>query len=176
MYRYAHNNSAIGGKLTHVIFWHTAHYLGKRQRCSIAKIMKTHYARDPETGYLGLYVPIPGKTRGSENHYFVRNKPPARLGLAASPAYRVQDKQPYLNIDWAKGRSQHKRLETRTRAGRRCEHCGISGVMLYVHHPNRLANKRRDKKGRANVAQSGVEQKTILLCQKCHLSYHHAKS
>ncbi|MBN1139107.1 MAG: group II intron reverse transcriptase domain-containing protein [Anaerolineae bacterium] len=36
-YRYAHNYSVVGRKLSMVIFWHTAHYLGKKHRCSIAK-------------------------------------------------------------------------------------------------------------------------------------------
>jgi hypothetical protein len=171
-YRYAHNSSVVGGKLSMVIYWRTAHYLGKRHRRSIAKTMKTHYARDPKTGCLGLYIHRPDRPQTPQNRYFIWHKMPPRLWLAASPAYQVQDKQPYLDTDWAAGRSHHKKLETRARAGLRCERCGINGVTLYVHHPNRLAKRKRDKKGMANVAQSGLEQETVLLCWDCHLAYH----
>jgi group II intron reverse transcriptase/maturase len=173
-YRYAHNSSVIGGKLSMVIYWRTAHYLGKRHRRSIAKMMKNHYARDPKTGCLGLYIQRPAQPPTPQNRYFIWHKMPPRLWLAAGLAYQVQDKQPYLDTDWAAGRSHHKKLETRARAGLRCERCGINGVTLYVHHPNRLAGRKRDKKGMANVAQSGLEQKTVLLCRDCHSAYHRA--
>lgn len=173
-YRYAHNSPTVGGKLSMVIYWCAAHYLGKRHRSSISKIMRDHYARDSKTGCLGLYVNIPAQPQVPANRYFVWHKAPPHLWLAASPAYQVQDKQPYLNTDWAAGRSQHKKLVTKTRAGLQCENCGVSGVTLYVHHPNRLAKRKRVKKGMANIAQSGMEQETVLLCRNCHSSYHDA--
>ena len=174
-YRYAHNTSVTGGKQSMVIYWRTAHYLGKRHRCSIAKIMKDHYARDPKTGCLGLYVPIPGKPQMPENRYFVWHKTPTRLQLGVSSAYSVDDRQAYIDRGWAKGHSQQQRLETRTKADLQCQHCGTSGVMLYVHHPNRLANAKRVKKGMGHVAQSGIEQEAVLVCRSCHTSYHQAK-
>lgn len=172
-YRYAHNNNVTGGKLSMVIYWRTVHYLGKRHRRSITKIMKNHYARDPKTGCLGLYVQTPGKPVCAENRYFVWHKTPTRLQLGANFAYQVGDGQPYLNTGWATGHSQHQRMETRARAEMRCESCGASGVTLFVHHPNRLASAKRVTKGMGHVAQSGMEQKTVLLCRNCHLSHHH---
>ncbi len=88
----------------------------------------------------------------------------------------VQDIQPYVNRGWAKGRSQQKKLETQANANRQCEHCGASGVALYVYHPNHLAKAKRVKKGSGHVAQSGMEQDTILLCRACHMAYHHHAS
>ena len=41
-----------------------------------------------------------------------------------------------------------------------------------VHHPNRLARAKRVTKGMGHVAQSGLEQKTTLLCHTCHTAYH----
>lgn len=55
----------------------------------------------------------------------------------------------------------------------RCEQCGASGVPLYVHHSNQLANAKRVKKGMAHVARSGSEQSVKLLCRKCHMAHHH---
>ena len=97
-------------------------------------------------------------------------------GIRNPWAYEVQDVQPYLNRGWAKGRSQQKKLETQAKANRCCERCGVSGVTLHVHHPNRLANAKRVSKGQAHVAQSGFEQETILLCHACHMEYHHHAS
>jgi RNA-directed DNA polymerase len=68
-YRYAHNNNVTGGKLSMVIYWRTVHYLGKRHHHSIAKVMKDHYARDPKTSCLGLYVNTPAKPQTPENRY-----------------------------------------------------------------------------------------------------------
>lgn len=172
-YRYAHNINVTGGKLSMVIYWCTAHYLGKRHRCSIAKIMKNHYARDPKTGCVGLYVQNPGKPIRLENRYYVWHKTPSRLSLGISSSYYVNDEQPNLVTSWATGHSRQQRMETRSRAKMCCESCGMSGVTLFVHHPNQLAKAKRVTKGMGHVAQSGMEQKTVLLCRNCHLSYHH---
>jgi hypothetical protein len=134
--------------------------------------MKGHYARDPKTGCKGLYVYRPGKPPINENRCFIWHKTLPRRPLGLAWAGEVQDTQPYVDRGWAQGRSQHKKLETQERAAHKCESCGISGVTLYVHHPNRLANAKRVKKGLANVAQSGMEQETILLCRSCHTAYH----
>jgi len=171
-YRYAHNNNVTGGKLSQVIYWRTVHYLGKRHRRSIAKVMKDHYARDPKTGCKGLFVYRPGKPPTTENRYFIWHKTLPRRQLGSAWNEEVQDTQPYIDRGWAKGRSQHKKAETRERADRKCEHCGTSGVTLYVHHPNRLVKAKRVKKGMGHVAQSGLEQETILLCRACHTAYH----
>lgn len=175
-YRYAHDTNVVGGKLSMIIYWRTVHYLAKRHRRSIAKVMKDHYARDPKTGCLGLYVPVPGKPQNAENRYFIWHKTPTRLQLNATPSYHVDDGQPYLNTNWAAGRSEQKKLETRAKAEMCCEHCGASGGTLYVHHPNRLANAKRVTKGIGHVAQSGVTQETTLLCHECHMYHHHRKT
>jgi group II intron reverse transcriptase/maturase len=116
-YRYAHNNKVVGGKLSMVVFWRTVHYLAKKYRCSIAKVMRKHYDRSPTTGCKALFIYKPGKPPSSKTRYFVWHKTPRRLTLGSSVASTVQDKQAYINTDWAKGRSQHKRLETIALAG-----------------------------------------------------------
>jgi hypothetical protein len=126
----------IGGKLSMVIFWRTAHYLGKKHRRSIAKVMRTHYDRDPKTGCKALFIHKPGKPPSPETRYFIWHKTPQRLSLASATVSIVQDKQAYINTNWAKGRSQHKRLETRAKAADTCQHCGATGEPLFVHHPN----------------------------------------
>lgn len=171
-YRYAHNLNVTGGKLSLVIYWQAVHYLGKRHRRSIAKVMKDHYARDPKTGCLGLYANTPAKPQSPENRYFVWHKTPTRLGFDAHSSHAVQDEQPYIDNGWAKGRSLHKKVETRAKAKQACERCGTTEGRLYVHHPNRLAKATRVTKGMGPVTQSGMQQKTVLLCQNCHVIYH----
>jgi group II intron reverse transcriptase/maturase len=172
-YRYAHNSSVTGGKLSMVVFWRTVHYLGKKHRRSITKMMRNHYGRDPKTGCKALFIYRPGKPPSPKTRYFIWHKTPRRLSLASVAARTVQDKQAYINTNWANGRSQHKRLETRARAADTCQHCGAMGVPLFAHHPNRLSKAKRVKKGAGPVARSGIMQQTKLLCRTCHLAHHH---
>ena len=172
-YRYAHNNNTVGGKLSQVIFWQTVHYLAKKHRCSIAKIMRKHYDRCPTTGCKGLFVYKPGKTPSSETRYFIWHKTPKRLSLATNITTQVEDKQAYINTNWAKGRSRHKQLETRRKANDTCQGCGTTIGPFITHHPNKLFKAKRVKKGFGHVAQSGIEQQTKLLCRTCHMAHHH---
>jgi group II intron reverse transcriptase/maturase len=174
-YRYAHNFSTVGGKLSMVIYWKTAHYLGKRHRRSISKIMRSHYDKDPKTGCKALFIYKPGQATLPENRYFIWHKRPKRLSFC-STLTEIQDNMPAVRQGWATGRSLHKKIETRLEAEMRCEQCGKSGVTLYVHHPNRLVNAKRVNKGAAHVAQSGIEQQTKLLCHDCHNAAHHYAS
>jgi hypothetical protein len=172
-YRYAHNNNTIGGKLSQVIFWRTAHYLAKKHRCSIAKIMRKHYDRCPTTGCKGLFVDKPGQTPSPETRYFIWHKTPKRLSLASKSIAQVNDKQAYININWARGRSQQKRLETRAKADDTCQDCGTTTGPFITHHPNRLFKVKQVKQGSGPVARSGMEQQTKLLCPACHMAHHH---
>jgi hypothetical protein len=175
-YRYAHNNNVIGGKLSMVIYWQTAHYLGKKYRCSIAKVMRKYYGRDSKTGCKALFVYRPGQTPSPKSRYSIWHKTPRRLTFSSSTVRAVQDQQAYIDTGWAKGRSIHKRLETRAAANDTCQSCGAAGVPLFVHHPNRLREAKRVKKGAGHVAASGAEQQTKLLCRSCHTTHHHGDS
>jgi RNA-directed DNA polymerase len=172
-YRYAHDNNVVGGKLSTVIYWRTAHDLGKKHKCSIAKIMRKQYDRSLKTGCKGLYTYKPGKPATPENRYFIWHKTLPRLSLASVTTYSTNDQQAYIDTGWAKGRSRHKRHETQEQAERQCQNCGTFNEELFVHHPKRLINAKRVKKGSAYVAQAGLTQQTKLLCYSCHLAHHH---
>ena len=172
-YRYAHNNNSIGGKLSTVIFWLVVHYLAKKHRCSIAKIMRKQYDRSPTTRCKALFVYRPGATASPKTRYFIWHKTPRRLTFASATVGSVQDRQAYIDTGWAKGHSHYKRLQTREIANNACQSCGAQGVSLFVHHPNRLRKAKRVKKGSGHVATSGMEQQTKLLCRSCHLAHHH---
>jgi Group II intron, maturase-specific domain len=172
-YRYAHNSSRIGGKLSSIIFWRTAHYLSTRHRCSIATTMRQHYARSPRTGWRGLYITKPGQPSTDEHRYFIWHRPPSRLGIGSPSVAVVSDQSAYLNTNWAKGRSEQQKKLTQTRAHNQCESCGRSDERLVVHHPNRLEKAKRVKAGMGHVAASGAAQTTKLLCHECHMRHHH---
>ncbi len=148
----------------------------KRHRWSIAKVMHDAYARSPCAGCKWLFTCVASQPCTPEHGYFIWHKTPPRVPLGSKSAASVQDQQPYVDVQWAKGRSQHQKQEARAKAKLRCEQCGASGVTLYVHHPNRLANAKRVKKGMAHVVQSGGEQSVKLLCRKCHMAHHHFAS
>jgi hypothetical protein len=171
-YRYAHDNNVVASKLALVVFWRTAHYLATKHKCSIAKIVRRQYARDPATGCKALFTYQPGQAASPETRYFLWHKVLPRLPLGTSAAYRVQDRPSYVDQGWAKGRSRHKRLETEAAAQGRCQQCGREDGPLVVHHPNRLHKAKRVKKGYGHVAQSGLAQQTKLLCQTCHQAAH----
>jgi group II intron reverse transcriptase/maturase len=175
-YRYAHNNNAVGGKLSMVVYWRTVHYLAKKHRRSIARIMRKQYGRDLKTGCLALFVHKPGVSPSPKTRYFLWHKTPHRLTFASAGAASVKDRQAYVDLGWVRGHSLHKRLETRAQARLTCACCGATGVTLFVHHPNRLRKAKRVKKGARHVAASGLEQQTVLLCRACHLGYHHGNT
>ncbi len=171
-YRYAHDNYVVASKLALVVFWQTAHYLATKHKCSIAKIVRRQYARDPATGCKALFTYQPGQAGTAETRCFLWHKVLPRLPLGAPSAYQVQDRPSYVDQRWAKGRSHHQRLETWAAAEGRCQQCGREGGRLVVHHPNRLSKAKRVKKGYSHVAQSGLAQQTKLLCQACHMAAH----
>ncbi|HSH80638.1 MAG TPA: group II intron reverse transcriptase/maturase [Herpetosiphonaceae bacterium] len=173
-YRYAHNATNVGGKLSTIVYWRTVHYLAMRRRRSIAAVMRDSYARDPRTGCLALFVATPGKSQTPEHRYFLWHKLLPRLPLNAVPTYQVQDREAYLNLGWARGRSTHKKLATRAEAGNQCARCGADASTHEVHHPHRLSKVKRVKKGWGHVAQSGMDQQTTLLCRRCHMAHHTA--
>jgi group II intron reverse transcriptase/maturase len=172
-YRFAHNSNRVAGRLATVVFWKTAHYLGKRHRQSLRKVMRRHYARDPRTGSKALFVHQPGEKPGDQARYFLWHKRPQRLPVIAYEARMVQDTQPRHNTNWATGHSLARRLEAKAVTGGICQKCGRKDVPLSLHHPNRLRNARRVRKGNGHVARSGSEQQGMLLCRTCHLEYHH---
>ncbi len=174
-YRFAHNSNQVAGRLATVVFWQTAHYLGKRHRQSMRTIMRRHYARDSKTGNKALFVQKPGKT-GDQARYFLWHKRPKRLPVIANEAREVQDALPYHNTNWATGHSLTQRLEAKARAKGVCQGCGRKGVPLFLHHPNRLRKAKRVRKGYGHVAQSGREQQGKLLCRACHLEHHHGQT
>jgi hypothetical protein len=172
-YRYAHNNQVAGGTLSLIISWHTVHDLRARHRCSIAKSMRPHYARDPKDGCLALDIDTPAQPQTPEHRDCIWHKTPPRRSLAARTTGMVNDRMAYITTNGAKGRGEQQKLTTRTKADNRCASCGRTDEPLVAHHPNRLAKAKRVKAGMGHVAHSGIAQRSKLLCHTCHRHHHH---
>lgn len=165
-FRYAHNATQRFGHLTGVVYWLGAHYLGRKHRCSIKKVMRNHYGIDPKSGKRALHT-----SSQSGKCIYLWNKPPQRASLFNS-VVKAKDVQPLPITDWSKGRSYEQRIEVNNRSENRCEHCGEISPTLVVHHPNRLGKLSKLKQGKSNVITSGQQQKVKLLCPECHKQHH----
>ncbi len=165
-FRYANNATQRFNYLTGVVYWLTAHYLGRKHRRSIRKVMRMHYGVDPSSGKKALYV-----TGSRGKRVFIWNKPPQRCSVF-SKVVKARDTQPLPLMSWAEGRSYEQRQALHAAKGQTCQHCGRTRTRLVVHHPNRLGRKAKRKSGPANVIASGQEQHAKLLCLECHLRHH----
>lgn len=165
-YRYANNARSRFEYLTGVVFWLTAHYLGRKHRRSIKKIMRTHYDRDPKTGWKALHT-----TKVEGKYLHIWHKPPQKVSILSPKVYAL-DIRPVIMTSWASGRSYEQRQELKQQYNNRCQDCGKESPKLAVHHPNRLGKRRKLKQGPANIIQSAREQQAKLLCPDCHLKHH----
>jgi len=163
-FRYANNAPTVFGRLTGIVFWMTAHYMGRKFNVSIAKIVRKHYQRDPISGRKALSIVQPNGKR-----LFLWNRYPKRVSIYA-PGGHAEDRQPVIYTVWADGHSRQKRAERLEAVGYKCEACGAENVPLVVHHPKRLKNAG---KGTAAKAASGIEQASKVLCRPCHKTHHH---
>ncbi len=164
-FRYANNAPRRFGYLTGVVYWLTAHYLGRKHRRSIKQMMRTRYGRDPKSGRQALYT-----IRDTGKRLYIWNKPPPWRSLL-SPVVQAKDVQPLPITGWTTGRSYEQREEVRHRSPC-CEQCGNASPKLIVHHPNRVGKVPKRKQGPANVIASGQEQGVKLLCPDCHKRHH----
>lgn len=165
-FRYAHNAPQRFRYLTGVVYWLGAHFLGRKHRRSIKRMMRTAYGVDPTSGKQALY------TSGSNGkRVFIWNQPPKRCSVF-SQVVKVKDVQPLPITGWAEGRSYEQRLESIHRSQQHCEHCGAFSDRLIVHHPNRLGKRPKRKLGPASMIASGQEQQVKSICPKCHKQHH----
>jgi group II intron reverse transcriptase/maturase len=163
-YCYANDAKPKLSRLTGIVYWLTALYLARKHNQTVRQVMRTHYGRDPKTGRLALYTVKPdGKS------LFIWNQYPAHRSIL-SPGGTADDLKPYINTNWAGGRSLERKAQAMVKAQGRCEGCGREGMKLVMHHPKRLRNASQNTK---SVAQSGYEQEVKMLCLDCHQDHHH---
>jgi len=168
-YCYASNAGKRFRYLTGMVFWLTAHYLGRKYRVSIKKLMRTHYGKDQKTGKRCLYIIRPNGKRLSIWH-----DPPKWRSVLTGQPY-AQDIQAIVMTSWAGGHSYEQRQQLHASFDNRCQNCGKESerlIPLTVHHTNRLGRIRKRKLGPANIIQSAEAQEVKLLCSECHKQHH----
>ncbi|MGH8601516.1 MAG: hypothetical protein ACREXR_01660 [Gammaproteobacteria bacterium] len=80
------------------MFWLVAHFLGRKHRRSIKKVMQTAYGVDPTNGKRALYI-----DKG-DKRVFLWNKPPQRSSVF-SKVVGAKDIQPLPIAGWRDGHS-----------------------------------------------------------------------
>jgi hypothetical protein len=98
-FRYANNATNRFLYLTGVVYWLTAHYLGRKHRCSIKRLMRARYGVDRASGKRALYT-----TGNAGKRVYLWNKPPPRSSLLRG-VVGAKDVQPLPMTSWAKGHS-----------------------------------------------------------------------
>src|SRR5713226_5995905 len=108
------------------VYWLGAHYLGRKHRRSIKRLMRTHYGIDPQSGKRALSI-----TDSNRKRVFFWNKPPRRQSVF-SPAVSAKDSQPLPLTSWAEGRSFERRQALFSETNGRCQSCGQAQAKLIV--------------------------------------------
>jgi 5-methylcytosine-specific restriction endonuclease McrA len=170
-YRYANSPQPVFGRLSKDAWWAYAHYLARKQRSSIAAILRReklakrlvvvkHNGRRKQTfqtrvGYKTLTLNIiPPKTGSIQA---IHNK-----------QEWTADLKPMDVLNWQSGRSLTTRLTALDRANGVCERCKTNPVQ-HVHHTVPVKGKTFLARVMSDKSQ---REMAIALCEECHLEAH----
>jgi group II intron reverse transcriptase/maturase len=170
-FRYANAPQAVFNDLASYTWWCYAHYVARKQRSSIAKMIK----RERRNGRLGA-VTKNGRKRLTfkvplERKTLILDLFPPKPGQIQSLPNKgdwTVDLQPVIPANWQSGRSLATRMAALERARGICERCHEKPV-AHVHHTVPL----RGRSFLARVASdSGQRYTAEALCTECHLEVH----
>lgn len=170
-YRYAKAPQADFSHLARYLWWRYAHYLARKHRSSIAKMVK----RERKAGRLrrvtkhGRHV-LTFQTTLGERTLTLDLFPPktAQIQTIRTSADWQIDLHPVMPSHWQSGRSLATRMAALDRANGVCERCR-EGPVAHVHHTIPL----RGKSFFARVTSDRDQRSTALaLCKACHLEVH----
>lgn len=170
-YRYANNASKVFGTLAQKMWWAYAHFLARRQKSSIRKMI----VRERQAGRLGrvqrgernrntFSLPV-GKKRWILNIF-----PPERASIRTVTGRQrwEVDLHPFQPMNWQSGRSYATRWEALERANGVCERCQERAV-TQVHHQVPL----RSRSFLARISSDRDQRSAAMaLCDECHLGVH----
>jgi hypothetical protein len=170
-YRYAKAPQRDFSNLARHTWWQYAHYLARKQRSSIKKMIR----REKRAGRLQAVL-----WKGRKRHTFQTKVPGKTLTLDLFPPKTAQiralsaktewtvDLQPVIPTNWQSGRSLATRLAALERSKGVCERCHERSV-ADVHHRIRLQGKNFLARVRSDSAQRYM---ATALCKECHLEVH----
>jgi group II intron reverse transcriptase/maturase len=170
-YRFTTAPQAIFNNLASHTWWCYAHYMARKHKLSIAKMLR----QEEQAGRHGL-ARKNGRNRTTfqipvENRTVMLDLFPPKTGylirLATTGDWTV-DLKPVNPSNWQRGRSLATRMAALERAKGICERCGENPV-AHVHHTVPV----RGKTFLARVMSDSAQRYTAeALCQKCHLEKH----
>ena len=170
-YRYATAPQATFNDLSKYIWGKYSHYLARKHRLSIAKMIE----QERQAGRLGR-VNRNGRSRNTfqmpvGNKTVLLDLFPPKTGqiraLATAGEWTV-DLKPVKPQNWQSGRSLATRMTALERADGTCERCGEKPVE-HVHH----TVPQRGKSFLARIMSDSAQRYTaVALCKACHLEAH----
>jgi group II intron reverse transcriptase/maturase len=170
-YRYANAPQADFGDLSRHTWWCYAHYVARKQRSSIATMLKRERQRKgvetvTRNGRKRLTFKVPMGRKMLILDLFPPKTGQIR-GLPNKGNWTV-DLRPVIPTNWQSGRSLATRMAALERAEGVCERCQEQPV-AHVHHTAPL----RGKSFLARIASDSAQRYTALaLCVECHLEVH----
>jgi group II intron reverse transcriptase/maturase len=170
-YRYANSPQRGFQKLSSHSWWQYAHYLARKQKSSIAKMIK----REKVAGRLGE-IKKGHRTRTTfqlmiGDKKMILNIFPPKTGQIRDIVNNQDwdaDLKPVKIMNWQSGRSLATRLAAMERARGVCERCREKAVE-HVHHSIPIKRKRFFARVRADKDQ---RETAIAVCKGCHLEAH----
>jgi RNA-directed DNA polymerase len=170
-YRYARSPQKVFSKLTSDAWWDYAHYLARKQKSSIAAMIR----RERKAGRLaevqqGTRKRLTFQTKAGDKTLTLNVFPPqtGQIRVVSNKQEWTVDLKPVNPLNWQSGRSLATRLAAEDRANGVCERCKAKPV-AHVHHTVPL-------KGRTFLARvmsdKSQRETAIALCRECHLETH----
>jgi hypothetical protein len=171
-YKYAHAPQKVFNQLAEKTWWMYAHYLSRKQRSSIKKMI----IREKKAGRLTM---VERKNRKRQTfsiemgnrRIILDTFPPKTEMIRALRNKRdwTVDLRPIKPKSWQSGRSLATRMKALERANGICERCGENPVD-HVHH---TIHMRKKGSFLARIMSDKAQQETALaLCRKCHIEVH----
>ncbi len=173
-YKYASEGSEVFESLARKMWWFYAHFLARKQRISIRKLLT--WAR--KTGREKVVKSRAGARRQTftipvgKREIYLDIFPPKAAAIQAvvNKGTWTIDLKPVNPSSWSRGRSVATQLTALTRSEALCERCGDNPVSQ-VHHKSRM-NTKRTLLARVTSDKDQREQ-AVALCKECHLEVHH---
>ena len=175
-YKYANAPSEVFERVSRKMWWFYAHFLARKQRQSIRKLLTWAH----KTGREKVVKKRNGERRGTftvpvgKKEIYLDIFPPktAEIKTVANEGTWTVDLKPVNPASWNQGRSAATRLTALARSEGICERCGENPVQ-HIHHTERMKTKRTTL---AKIeSDKDQREQAKALCKECHLEAHHGK-
>ncbi|MGG0763347.1 reverse transcriptase domain-containing protein [Bacillus paramycoides] len=179
-FRITNNWSTISAKLDHILYWKIMHWIGRKHKCRIPKVIK-RYVRNNVTAYGTTNQKIVANT---ENKTYILRKfsdfKYATPNEIATKVMKMDFKSWFRRPDNGSveksigilnsGYSIEVNDEVRKIGGSICNECGKADGKFHVHHMRMIKRgKRKDIQARQ---QASKDIPKIYLCETCHKNAH----